>query len=175
MRNSLKVPVGLAKYNDYMGGVDIVDHLKGGHFNLENIGRCQKRTIKFFVNLLVFLSCKLREFIVTYTLLVPEYLTGEQFGLRCILHIWDHQYLGRTRSGLASEALVNISHECVQTPEGSDNPEKGTRRRHGCFKGCKLIYSGKGVAVNKKTSYYCYACKQFCHREYMTSLHKKNV
>jgi hypothetical protein len=155
MRNSLKVPVGLAKYNDYMGGVDIVDHLKGGHFNLENIGRCQKWTIKFFINLLglfvVQAWCIYRHL---YPLGTSEHLTREQFGLRCILHFWDHQYLERTRSGLTSEASVNISHECVQsaTPEGSDNPEKGTRRRHGCCKCCKLIYNGKGVVVNKKTS-----------------------
>ena len=108
-----------------------------------------------------------------YPLGTAEYLTGEQFGLRCILHIWDHQYLGRTRSGLAAEASVNISHECMQTPEGSDNSERGNRRRHGCCEGCKLIYNGKGVAISKKSSYYCYACKQFCHPEYMTSLHKK--
>ena len=54
MRIFKKVSVGLANYNDYMDGINIVDHLKGEHFNLETIGRCQKRTIKFFVNLFVF-------------------------------------------------------------------------------------------------------------------------
>ena len=61
----------------------------------------------------------------------------------------------------------------MQTPEGSDNSERGNRHGHGCCEGCKLIYNGKGVAISKKSSYYCYACKQFFHPEYMTSLHKK--
>ena len=90
------------------------------------------------------------------------------------LHFWDHQYLGRRRSGPASKASVNIFHECVQTPKGFDNLEKGARRKHGRCKGCKLVYNEKGEAINKKTSYYCYACKQFCHPECMTSLHKKS-
>ena len=43
----------------------------------------------------------------------------------------------------------------------------------GRCKGYKTSYNEKGTAIYNKTSYYCQACKQFCHPEYLNLLHKK--
>ena len=45
----------------------------------------------------------------------------------------------------------------------------------GRCKGYKTSYNKKGTAIYNKTSYYCQACKQFCHPECLNFLHKKHL
>ena len=154
IRNALNVPVGLSRYNEYMGAVDTVDQMKGGHYFFETMHRTAKWNIKFFEMLLGLYQVQMWNI---YRHVNNCHSERDEFQLDLILYFKNHIYHRRGRSANITHDLPPLTHYSTQLPLGSRKRFSATKNGQRYRGRCK----GPCLRKHFKTTYYCFACKQF--------------
>ncbi len=166
--HNFPVPVAIKNYNDYKGGVDVLDQLRNGKLGYDVNFRTNKWTVRMEEILFGFAEANAYN-IYRYHHKSGDnkFLTHKQFHWRCaefFLYVASSTiYMGPRSDVIRSIPL----HMCsiVEQPIGSG---EGNRRRRGLCRG--TIVGENGKKHEHKTHHGCLSCDQFicpmCFNDY---------